>query len=46
MLTLYFIPIVLNDPYAKLCASGANKNINVKVLNLMSETNEKRHGMT
>ena len=43
MLTLYFIPIVLNDPYAKLCVSDAIKNINARVSNLMSKTNETRH---
>ena len=29
----------INDPYAKLCI----KNINVKVFNLMSKKNERRH---
>ena len=33
----------INDPYAKLCVSDAIKNINVKVFNLMSRTNETRH---
>ena len=32
----------INDLYAKLCVVVA-KNINVKVLNLISGTNEKRH---
>ena len=32
----------INDPYVKLCVVVA-KNINVKVLNLISRTNEKRH---
>ena len=32
----------INDLYAKLCVFVA-KNINVKVLNLISGTNEKRH---
>ena len=32
----------INDLYAKLCFVVA-KNINVKVLNLISGTNEKRH---
>ena len=34
---------IINDPYAKLCISDAIKNINVKVFNLMSRTNETRH---
>ena len=33
----------INDPYAKLCAPDTIKNINVKVFNLMSRTNETRH---
>ena len=33
----------INDPYAKLCVSDVVKNINVKVFNLMSRTNETRH---
>ena len=33
----------INDPYAKLCVPDVVKNINVKVFNLMSRTNEKRH---
>ena len=33
----------INDPYAKLCVPDTIKNINVKVLNLMSITNETRH---
>ena len=33
----------INDPYAKLCVSDAIKNINVRVFNLMSRTNETRH---
>ena len=32
----------INDPYAKLCVSGVAKNINVKVFNLMSWTNQTR----
>ena len=28
----------INDPYAKLCVPDTIKNINVKVLNLMSRT--------
>ena len=30
----------INDPYAKLCVPDTIKNINVKVFNLMSRTNE------
>ena len=33
----------INDPYAKLCVYDVSKNINVKVVNLMSSTNETRH---
>ena len=33
----------INDPYSKLCVPDVVKNINVKVLNLMSRTNEARH---
>ena len=33
----------INDPYAKLCVPDITKNINVKVFNLMSRTNETRH---
>ena len=33
----------INDPYAKLCVPDTIKNINVKVLNVMSRTNETRH---
>ena len=33
----------INDPYAKLCVTNSVKNINVKVFNLMSTTNETRH---
>ena len=33
----------INDPYAKLCVPDVVKNINVKVFNLMSRTNETRH---
>ena len=32
-----------NDPYAKICVPDTIKNINVKVFNLMSRTNETRH---
>ena len=33
----------INNPYAKLCVPNAVKNLNVKVFNLMSRTNETRH---
>ena len=33
----------INDPYAKVCVPDAVKNINFKVFNLMSRTNETRH---
>ena len=33
----------INDPYSKMCVSDVAKNINVKVFNLVSRTNEKRH---
>ena len=33
----------INDPYAKLCVPDFGKNINVRVFNLMSRTNETRH---
>ena len=33
----------INDPDAKLCVADVVKNINVKVFNLMSRTNETRH---
>ena len=33
----------INDPYAKICDSDVVKNLNVKVFNLMSRTNETRH---
>ena len=29
-----------NDPYAKICAPNVVKNLNVKVFNLISKTNE------
>ena len=32
----------INDPYAKICVSDVAKDLNVKVFNLMSRTNEKR----
>ena len=33
----------INDPYAKMCVPDAVKNLSVKVLNLISRTNETRH---
>ena len=33
----------INDPYAKLCVLDVVRNLNVKVFNLMSRTNERRH---
>ena len=33
----------INYPYAKICVPGVVKNLNVKVFNLMSRTNETRH---
>ena len=33
----------INDPYAKLCVPDVVKNINVKVFNLMSFTNQTKH---
>ena len=33
----------INDPYAKIFAPDAVKDLNVKVFNLMSRTNETRH---
>ena len=33
----------INDPNAKICVPDVIKNINVKVFNLMSRTNETRH---
>ena len=33
----------INDPYAKLCVPDVVKNLNAKVFNLMSRTNETRH---
>ena len=32
----------INDPYAKLCVPDVAKNMNIKVFNLMSRTNETR----
>ena len=33
----------INDPYAEICVPIFVKNLNVKVFNLMSRTNETRH---
>ena len=33
----------INDPYAKMFVPNVIKNLNVKVFNLMSRTNETRH---
>ena len=33
----------INNPFAKLCVPEVVKNLNVKVFNLMSRTNETRH---
>ena len=33
----------ISDSYAKLCVPDAVKNLNVKVFNLMSRTNERKH---
>ena len=33
----------INDPYAKICVPYVVKDLNVKVFNLMSRTNETRH---
>ena len=33
----------INDPCAKLCVPDVAKNLNIKVFNLMSRTNETRH---
>ena len=33
----------INDPYDKLCVPGVAKNINVKVFNLMSFSNQTKH---
>ena len=33
----------INNPYAKICVSDVVKNLNVKVFDLMSRTNEIRH---
>ena len=33
----------INHPYAKICVPDVVKNLNVKLFNLMSKTNETRH---
>ena len=33
----------MNDPYQKMCVPDIVKNLNVRVFNLMSRTNETRH---
>ena len=33
----------INDPYAELCVPDVVKNINVKLFNLMSWSNQTRH---
>ena len=33
----------INDPYSKICVPDVVKNLNIKVFNLMSRTNETRH---
>ena len=33
----------INDPYAKICVPGVIKDLNVKMFNLMSRTNETKH---
>ena len=35
----------INYPYAKLCVPDVAKNLNIKVFNLMSRTNETSHKM-
>ena len=35
----------INDPYAKICVPETVKDLNVRVFNLMSRTNETRHKM-
>ena len=33
----------INDPYARICVPDKVKNLNAKVFNLMTLTNERRH---
>ena len=54
-MNLYFFPFSIktgkcsdscnniNNPYAKMCVPDIIKNLNVKLFNLMSRTNEARH---
>ena len=35
----------INNPYAKICVPDTVKDLNVRVFNLMSRTNETRHKM-
>ena len=47
-MSLYFILTVfncnnINNPYAKLCIPDVMKDINIKVYNLLSRTNETHH---
>ena len=35
----------INNPYAKICVPDVIKDLNVRVFNLMSRTNETRHKM-
>ena len=35
--------VYINDPYAKLCVPDGDKNINIKVFNLMSRSKETGH---
>ena len=35
----------INYPYGKVCVPDIVKNLNVKVFNLISRTNERRHSM-
>ena len=35
----------INNPYAKICVPDIVKDLNVRVFNLMSRTNETRHKM-
>ena len=32
----------INDPFAKMCVSDVVKNLNIKIFNLMTRTNETR----
>ena len=37
-----FYPFSINNPYAKICVPDVIKDLNVKIFNLMSKTNETR----